>query len=181
MFHLTCHHPRQVFDFIPHPFSISPHPHSPEGCWCAQHLLDVPDVEVHVVLRADTLAGSPQTAPRPSRPLPTSSDHGATVLCREEGDGRRWPAPLRAASLVSCGCGDRPGGHGPAGPGQAWPEALHRPGMQPSTGPTHLWGLRGPGAVPGSHARAGDPWGQSGPEGPWGHPKLRVPGSHSEA
>lgn len=120
-----------------------------------------------------------------------SSPHGlsppaaaiVSVPCREEGDGRRWPARLRAVSPVSCGCGDSPGGHGPAGPGQAWPGALHRAGMQLTTGPAHLVGPEGPqcpGAVPGSHPRAVGSWGQSGPEGPWGQPKLRVPGLHSE-
>lgn len=174
-----------MFGFTPHPLSISPHSCSPEGCRCAQHLLDVPDIEVHVVLRADTPAGSPQPTPwlQPSWPLPTSSSHSVTVPCREEGDGRRWPAHLRAVSPVSCGCGDSPGGHGPAGPGQAWPGALHRAGMKLTTGPAHLVGPEGPqcpGAVPGSHPRAVGSWGQSGPEGPWGQPKLRVPGLHSE-
>lgn len=104
--------------------------------------------------------------------------------------GGRWnkmTSPTQGSVTCVLWLWGQPRGTQPCRPraGLAW--VLHTPGMLPTLGPAHLWGLRGLGAlgqslgltpglrVPGPHLRAGGPWGQSRSEGPWGHPKLRVP------
>lgn len=108
-------------------------PSSPGGCRRAQHLLDIPDVKIHLFFRSDAFAGScrPSPWPRRVRPLlPPLLPHGGHAALHGEGQWRKMIKPRlgRASLCVPSLWGGAEGGTWPCRPG-AGPADMAAPGL----------------------------------------------------